>query len=206
VNGGRKEEDERRKKKEKKETRRAIPHRRAETKSTLIRYKRFPTCLTPEPYRYRSVIHGEPECTRAHRYRSIASGAVVIVIRYRRALSAKFEPGTVRRGSVRRQGCRFYRRKTNVISRSRQGPRSSQIQPESIFRIVQHSKERKFSNCQRGRQLTLHLPPHTHFYAHTKHTFTRTQHILLHAHNTHFYMHTTHTFTRTQYTHTFRYI
>lgn len=87
-----------RREKEGGKTRRAIPHRRAETKNTLIRYERFPTCLTLGPYRYRSVTHGEPECTRArartHCHGSIASGAAVIVIRYRRALSAKFEPGT----------------------------------------------------------------------------------------------------------------
>lgn len=114
-------------------TRRAIPHRRAETKNTLIRYERFPTCLTLGPYRYRSVTHGEPECTRARsralprEYRERRGG-------YRYPLSPRVisEVRAWHRGwgsVVRRQGCRFHRRKTNVISRA-VSPRSEE-QPNS---------------------------------------------------------------------------
>lgn len=78
----------------------------SETKSTLIRYKWFPTCLTPRPYRYRSVTH-EARVAAAGVSRERRSG-------YRYPLSPRVisKVGAWHEGGVRRE-CR---RKTNVIS------------------------------------------------------------------------------------------
>lgn len=144
MSGGRKVKDKKRKEKKSNAENAAIPHRRAETKSTLIRYKRFPTCLTPWPYRYRSVTHGEPERARARAHTATGVSRVVrrlslsvIVARYQRSSSL------ARRGGVcGDEGCRFHRRKTNVISRSRQGPRSSRIQSSRSFGAYIHEEEK----------------------------------------------------------------
>lgn len=65
-------------------------------RACLLDINGFPTCLTSRSYRYRNC-YSWCECARA----TAGVSQAVIVIRYRRALSAKFEPGT---GVRRRQG------------------------------------------------------------------------------------------------------
>lgn len=111
---------------ERTQKRNAIPHRRAETKSTLIRYKRFPTCLTP------SLIVIAPLLTERARVAAGVSRAArrlslsVIAARYQR--SSSLAPGCGDRG------CRFHRRKTKaryraLSPRSEEQPSSSEYNP-----------------------------------------------------------------------------
>lgn len=111
--------------------RNAIPYRRAETKSTLIRYKRVPY-VSYAPVLSLSLRYSRSE--RAHErtlpreYRERRATAV-IVIRYRpRVIN---EVRCLARGRAATGGCRFHRRETNAIPRvSPRSEESSRIQFE----------------------------------------------------------------------------